>query len=325
VLKTTSWPDTADEILLGDQAVMLAYVTPASGAVLAPLTNFGLHDREARSSSAVNSSVGMWRKLDRIRGNPSVALAYHTREHGYCDRPEYVLVQGRASLSSPHPRYVESTEAIRESFERLAGGNPRGGRLWQWWLRDWHLRVGIEIAVERVMVWPELACRGTPRVYGAPLPAEPPRPQRHPARGSSPRLDHTRAAKRAARMPHVLLGWVGADGLPMVVPVEVVGSDERGIELQAPEGVVPSGGRRAGLTAHWFGRYVIGQNQRVHTGWLEPEPADGRVVYAPHTKRGYWLPRSKLVYKLAAGFATRRGVREARRAGKLVPLQPGPR
>jgi hypothetical protein len=29
---------------------------------------------------------------------PLVALAFHTREHGFSDRPEYVLVQGRAAV-----------------------------------------------------------------------------------------------------------------------------------------------------------------------------------------------------------------------------------
>ena len=60
------WPDTIDEILGGDQAVALAHVTPAEGVVLTPVTNFALRDREA-GTVAVNSSVGMWRKLDRIQ------------------------------------------------------------------------------------------------------------------------------------------------------------------------------------------------------------------------------------------------------------------
>ena len=93
------WPDAIDEILAGDQAVALAYVTPAQGVVLIPVTNFALRDREA-GTLAVNSSVGMWKKLDRIRKNPHVAVAFHTRAHSLSTRPEYVLVQGRATLSS---------------------------------------------------------------------------------------------------------------------------------------------------------------------------------------------------------------------------------
>ena len=87
--------------------MILAYVTPASGVVLTPVTNFGVRDREA-GTVTVNTSVGAWKKLDRIRRNPHVALAFHTRAHARHDRPEYVLVQGRASLSEPIPDYPAS-------------------------------------------------------------------------------------------------------------------------------------------------------------------------------------------------------------------------
>src|SRR4051795_13054168 len=95
-LPPLSWPEELDEILDGDHAVILAYATPARGAVLAPVSNFGLHDRSA-GVVTVNSSVGAWKKLDRIRRDPHVALAFHSRAQASHSRPEYVLVQGRAS------------------------------------------------------------------------------------------------------------------------------------------------------------------------------------------------------------------------------------
>lgn len=79
-------------------------MTPAGGVVLGPVTNFATHDRDA-GTVTVNSSIGAWKKLERIRHNPRVALAFHTREHGFTDRPEYVLVQGTASLSEPIADY----------------------------------------------------------------------------------------------------------------------------------------------------------------------------------------------------------------------------
>src|ERR687892_2513812 len=91
-----NWPGAADEILGGDQVVVFAHVTPARGVVLTPLTNTGLREREAGTMTPVSSSIGMWRKFERVRRNPHVAVVYHTREHGFSDRPEYVLVQGRA-------------------------------------------------------------------------------------------------------------------------------------------------------------------------------------------------------------------------------------
>jgi hypothetical protein len=117
-------------------------------------------------------------------------------------------------------------------------------------------------------------------------------------------------------LPNVLLGWVGADGFPLVVPVAVAGPQEdEGIVLEAPPGLVPRDGRRAGLLAHSFARYTAGQNQRKHTGWLEAEAGKRRVLYAPHTEAGYHMPSSMLVYRLAAGYGTRRGLRGAREAG----------
>jgi hypothetical protein len=311
------WPDSVDEILGGDQVVALAHVTPASGAVLTPVTNFGLRDRAAGTLTAVNSSVGVYRKLERIRANPHVALAYHTRTHGSSERPEHVLVQGRATLSPPDPHYPR---AIREDWERAAG-HAETGRVWEWWLRVYNHRVAITIDVERVIVWPDLACEGTPGLHGTAPPRDAPEPQRPPKNGTAPRVRHRRAAKRATKLPNVLLGWVGADGFPVVVPVGVDGAGDHGIALKAPPGLVPRGGRRAGLVAHSFARYTAGQNQRRHTGWLEADPGEQRVLYSPHTEHGYNMPASMFVYRLAAGAGTRAGLRGARKAG-FVPEPP---
>ena len=62
----------------------------------------------------------------------------------------------------------------------------------------------------------------TPAVHGAPLPPEPPDSATPAgARDRSAGRTTTRAASGAAELPHVLLGWVGADGFPVVVPVGV--------------------------------------------------------------------------------------------------------
>src|SRR2546428_13847998 len=64
----TTWPDTVDDIFGGDCVVTLGYVTPASGVVLTPLTNFAVRDRSAGTLTALNSSVGVWKKLARGYG-----------------------------------------------------------------------------------------------------------------------------------------------------------------------------------------------------------------------------------------------------------------
>jgi len=303
------WPDSVEEILDGDHAVALAYITPAGGVVLAPVSNFGLHDRAAGTVS-VNSSVGAWKKLERIRRNPRVALAFHTRAHATHDRAEYVLVQGRASLREPVADYPST---VLESWERLEPWRDLG-LLWKRWLRIYALRVEIQVAVERMIVWPDLACEGTPEIHGAPLPSQPSPPQAPPLKGTGPRVDQARAATRGARLPHALLGWVSADGFPLAIPVRIGRAGEDGIALRVPREIAPPGGRRAGLTAHWFSRGVVGQRQRIHTGWMQTPAGDGPVTYSPHTSATYRMPTSRLVYRLVVGLFTRLRYRQARQA-----------
>ena len=61
---------------------------------------------------------------------------------------------------------------------------------------------------------------------------------------------------------------------------------------------------------------MIGQEQRVCTGWMESDGSD-QVRYAPHTKAGYRLPASKLAFILATSTITFR-IGQARKAG-LAP------
>ena len=107
-----------------------------------------------------------------------------------------------------------------------------------------------------------------------------------------------------------------------MAPVSIAGDDDDGMLLDAPPSLVPSGARRAGLTAHDFGRNVIGQEQRKHTGWLEVEPEQRRIIYVPHTSANYRMPPSRSIYRLVTGGATRLGVPAARRAGLLPERRP---
>lgn len=306
-----AWPDTADEIFASDQTVALARVTPAGGVTLTPLTNFAVRDRDRAALSSVNTSIGIWKKLVGLQQRPHVALAYHTRRHSFTTRPEYVLVQGTASVPRlDDPGWIDRH---RPNWERFAG--PRDVGRWEWWLRHYHWRVPIDIAVERVTVWPDLACRGAPEVHGRP-PGEPPASQRPPGKGRGPRLNHGRAARISSKLPHVLLGWVGSDDLPVVVPVTVEGVEAGGILLRAGSGLVPAGSRRAGLLAHRFSRHSYGQRQRKYTGWLEVDAGGERLLYRPHTKHGYDLPR--FAFKLAAGAGTQLGYYDGRRKGILA-------
>ena len=308
---SVEWSDEVDEILGGDLAAGFAYLTPAKGVVITPMAPLGLRDRE-RGTVTLSTSLGLWKKLDRVRRHPGVAVAYHAREHSLTDRPDFVLVQGRASFSTTPDR--EWLESITPEWNQFLGPRSTGlvGRMldvyyWQ--------RVAIDIEVERILAYPSGAAEGVPEVFG-PDPPPAPDPQAEPKGGTGPREDVAKIAARAGKLPHTLLGWCGSDGLPKVVPVNGIEAGDDGLRLSLPEGSAPAGGRRAGLTSHWFAPRMVGQEQRILTGWMSSDSPD-QALYAPHTKAGYRLPPSKPL--MIAGCASlSRGLKKARAEG-LAP------
>lgn len=275
-----SWPDHVDEILDADLTAALGYVTPAGGVVVMAVAPIGLRDRE-RGRVGFTTSFGFSKKLERIRSEPRVALAFHARDHGASGRSEYVLVQGRAEpVERPAP---EGRELIRRMGEpRL--GSARRGAFWDRWLREYYqVRVPVWVGVDRVTVWPDLRCAGEPELLGEPPHGGAPDPQRPPAKGTGPRVEVGRVAKRLSKTPHRLLGYRDDDGYPAIVPVDLHGSDESGLELSAAPGLIPPGARRAGLLGHAYRPKLIGLTARQYTGWLEAG-AD-RALYAPHTEK----------------------------------------
>jgi hypothetical protein len=307
-----TWPDRVDEIFGSDMTAALGYATPAGGAVVLAVAPIGLRDRE-RGLVGFTTSLGFAKKLDRIQREPRVALAYHSRVHGQSLRPEFVLVQGRAEpVTQPTPA---DRAMVRRHAEQFLGSG-RSGPFWDRWLREYYMvRIPVWVQVERISVWPDLRCAGPVEVEGAPAPAAPPDPQRAPANGTAPRVDASRAGRRLAKTPHLLLGYLAADGYPVVGPVELAGSDPRGIELAGEPGVIPPGARRAGVLGHDYRAKLIGLTARQHTGWLEA--GDGRALYAPHSETGFVAPPNKTLLLLFNGLQAKRGVRRAKREGKL--------
>jgi len=113
------WPDDIDEVLDADVVVALAYRTPAGGVVISGVSPIGLRDRDA-GTVGFTTSLGFGRKLERIRRNPQVALAFHAREHGRSRRADYVLVQGTVSeVLRPDEAYLR--QEIGKRSERYLG------------------------------------------------------------------------------------------------------------------------------------------------------------------------------------------------------------
>jgi hypothetical protein len=307
-----SWPDEVDEIFGADLTAALGYATPAGGAVVMAVAPIGLRDRE-RGTVGFTTSLGFAKKLDRIRREPRVALAYHAREHGESNRPEYALVQGRAEpVTEPTS---EDRAMVRRHAERFLGAG-RSGPFWDRWLREYYMvRIPVWVHVDRLTVWPDLSCAGPPESYGLPEPVSPSDPQPAPAKGTGPRVDMSRAAKRLAKTPHLLLGHAAADGYPTIGPVELHDSDATGLELTGAPGVIPDGVRRAGLLGHSYRPKLIGLTARQHTGWLEA--GNDRALYAPHSETGFVAPPNKTLLLFFNGLQAKLGVRRARRAGEL--------
>ena len=126
--------------------------------------------------------------------------------------------------------------------------------------------------VRRIMVYDGTSAPH--RVLGEDHPVDAPAAQRAPKQGTLPRVDTAKIAGQVQRLPHTLLGWVQADGLPMVARVRSEDTTERGLSLNSSDAPLPPGGRRAGLTAHAFHEHMVGQEQRVHTGWLEVDASE---------------------------------------------------
>src|SRR3954452_3271799 len=195
------WPDAIDEVIGGDLTAALSYATPAGGAVVTAVAPVGLRDRAAGTVS-FTTSLGFGRKLDRLRRDPRVALAYHAREHGFATGTRYVLVQGAARFDDRvDPAALRAV--VRPASEAFMGPMP-GGRFWAFWLREYLAqRILVTVRVERVVSWPDLACAGAPRVAGAMWAGAPPPPppQAPPRNGAAPRIDVARMARRVARLP----------------------------------------------------------------------------------------------------------------------------
>ena len=103
------------------------------------------------------------------------------------------------------------------------------------------------------------------------------------------------------------------------VPVEVTGGAAEGLMVSAGPGLLPQGGRRAGLLAHDYQEQLKGIAARQHTGWLSVD--ERGAVYAPHTEQGFRAPANKTLLLLANGLLAKRGLRKAERDGTLERLR----
>jgi hypothetical protein len=263
------------------------------------------------------TSLGFAKKLERILADPRVAMAFHSRDHGFSARDGFVLVQGTATVDlSPSQ---EELDAFAPQAERYLGELKRGP-LWDRLLKEYYSeRVFVDIAVERIVSWPDLGAYGEPEVIGSPLPGPPPA-QSAPQKGTGPRVDVERAAGQIAGLPHRVLAYRGADGFPVVVPVHFAGHDATGVHLVETPGRLPAGGRRAGVLVHAYRPQLVGLRTRTFTGWLDVREGSG-ATYAPHTSKGFAAPPQKDLLLIGNGLLAKVRLRQAARRGVPESLQ----
>jgi hypothetical protein len=314
--ETVRWADDADEVIRGDLTVAAAYVTPAGGAVAVGVSPCGLADRD-RGTVGFTTSLGFGKKLERIVRDPHVALAYHARDHGFSASPRYVLAQGIASVDlEPSPTRLSEFGPQVTRFL----GELKQGAVWDRLLREYYAeRVFVDVDVARIVTWPDLGAAGEPVVAGAAV-AAPAAPQGPPKGGTGPRVAVAKTAGQLSPMAHRLLAWRGADGFPVVVPVALAGHDADGLRLVAPPGLLPAGGRRAGLLGHSFRPKLVGLATRILTGWLTVAD-DGAAVYAPHTSKGFMAPPRKNLLLVSNGLMAKVGHWQSRRSGTADQLR----
>ncbi len=82
-----SWPDEVERILGGDLTAALAYVTPAGGSVVTAVAPVGLRNRD-EGTVTFTTSLGLGKKLERIKSDPHVALACRCRRGPHGGRRE---------------------------------------------------------------------------------------------------------------------------------------------------------------------------------------------------------------------------------------------
>ena len=119
--------------------------------------------RPQRGHCHADELLGSTEEAGTNRRNPSVALAYHAREHGDSDSPLYVLVQGTATMDErPNRAWLESITPEWEHFLGPRHGGPIGRLLdiyyWQ--------RLAITVQVRRIMVYDGTSA--PPRAWGGP-------------------------------------------------------------------------------------------------------------------------------------------------------------
>ncbi len=333
---TTTAPAFPAELTeLFDRAVTAEYAsrTRAGAPVTVPVAPYlGEDGRTLDLSTGLTYPV----KAERARRDPRVALLYGDPLGSGLEAPPVALVQGLATvrdadLQAGTDRYVRRSMAkMPETYARM----PRVAlRRMSWY----YARIWVEVTPLRVTWWPAGRLDEPPRVWEAPAGTEAPPSDPAPAGGRSPGVhrepgDWRLTAAEDARLALRDLTVIGADGLPVVLPLREVEPVGEGFRVRLPAGAgLPAtardGSAPACLTLHTHSVPFTSQRNRAFAGTVRPEPgagADVATVVVARRLATWELPAGALrgpVDFLAKGRRLRRNLeREAARRGQAPPV-----
>lgn len=308
---TVAWPDAVTDVVGGDLVTACATATRFGGTNLFPVCTLGAHDPDAGTIS-MTSPLALGQKLDHLRVNPRMAMAFFSRAHGFATSPSYVLVQGDAEVGEP-PTCAPLGD-LRDDWERFLGPLPEG-RFGRWALREYvERRVPITLGVRRIVMWDDLVATGAPRVIGPAFDAEAtghdPLRQIRPARWAKRRAD-----RQLQRGPDHLVSYLGDDGYPVVLPVPGTTADDDGLVLTRHD--LPVGGRRASFISFWFAAQLRGQGALQVRGWLDAADG-GTATLRPTALSRFNLPGGSVAPKLIVPLAVKAKHHRLRRRGLIV-------
>jgi hypothetical protein len=325
VLQHPGWPKAAVPIFQRAVTVEYASLTRAGTPIMVPVTPYV---EAGGPTLEVSTGLAYPAKAERARRNPKVCLLFADQVgSGLTDAP-VVLVQGLASvrdadLQANTDRYVRLALAKAPEMFR---GQPRFllRRLDFYFARIW-----IQVTPTRICWWPSKALDQAPGQWiaapGTTAPPSDPAPAGRPPTAWLPAPADWRATARSAlaRLDQRDLGWVGADGFPLAVPVAGVQQVEQGFRLRLGRHLpaVPRG--PACLTFHAHPAAFTRQENHTFVGEASDAGPDAYLFRVQRLLADVSLAGNKLANTLgflAKGrrLAPRLGPEAARR-GQPVP------
>jgi len=305
-MTTSEWPEAAVEILRGDVVAGFAATTRFGSVSLAPVCPIGMVDVDA-GTVATSVPLAFSDKLRRLAEAPQASLAFFRREHGQSSRPGFVLVQGDVSFPDAVP--ASHLGYLRQNGPKYLGSMSPGPVLRRLGGAPYYeQRLPVTLHVRRLLHWQDDAATSDAVVVGEPLPDSPTEPQRPPVAGTDPAVPATKFARQLRRGNDHLIGFVGTDGLPTVLPIHPEVDRDR-VRFYRPD--PPTGGRRAGLMGFWYNARLHGQGALMCRGWMDA--TERGATFAASSCQKFNTPPGAFVQEkvlpVALGFMYRKAVR----------------